>query len=43
MAEKPLPRRASGAFGNGLALLAIGDVAWQANVSSIPIRIEAAA
>ena len=43
MAEKPHPRRASGLFGNGPALLAIGAVAGQANMSSSPIPIEVAA
>jgi hypothetical protein len=43
MDEKPILHRAREAFGNGFAPLVTCDVAWQTNVSSIPIRIEAAA
>jgi hypothetical protein len=43
MAEKPLPRRAREPFGNGPTLLVIGNVVGHANVSSLPIPIEAAA
>ena len=43
MVEKLLANHASEPFGNGPALLAIGDMTGQANGSSSPIPIEVAA